>query len=148
MSDIKGKLVTSAKLSTWAEYGYGIFVLVNYVGPDELRNIRAKAVTRVWDSKTHRPIEDLDLEKFYELFAEAAIGGWRDVTGEKLRSMVLLSEYKDGEIEFTPAEGGALMRGCQSFDNFITYTSSELGIHLAAKKAAEVKNSQPSPAES
>lgn len=141
---LKGKIQKNVSRSTWAEYGDGIRVEIRYLSQDALRELRAKAVKRSWDPKTHRQVEEVDNEKFYELYAEATIVNWEGLTGDKLRGMIPMAEYPEGNVPFTAEDAAALMLNCQSFDQFVTYMATELEAHEAARKAAEVKNSQPS----
>lgn len=148
MAMIKGKVSKSVNLTTWAEYGSDFEVEVAYVTQEQIRQMRQRCLSRSWDPKTHKMVEDLDNEKFYIEFAQAAVKNWRGLTGEMLRGMVPMEEYPSGPIPFEIEDAAAMMLHCQSFDNFVTLMAGELEAHESARKAAEVKNSQPSPAES
>lgn len=145
---IKGKVSKTVDRSTWAEYGDGFEVEIAYVTQEQVRQMRQKCLTRSWDPKTHKMTEDLDNRKFYEEFARGAVKNWRGLTGDKLRGMVPMDDYPSGDIPFSIEDAAELMLNCQSFDNFVTLMAGELEAHEAARKAAELKNSQPSPADS
>lgn len=147
---LKGKVLKKYDRTIVGKYDDEIEVEVRHVTQAQMRDLRGKATITRWDSKTHDRIEEFDNEKFYELYAKEAIVNWHGITGEKLRTMVPMREedYLLGDIPFSPEDGAQIMLGCKGFEKFVSMLALELEAHEEIRKAVEVKNSAPSPADS
>lgn len=141
------RIKDKSERTVWAEFGEGFQIEIRHITQAEFRRMRERSKKRGWDPKTHRQIEDIDTEKFYGEFAEKAVINWSGLTGDLLRKWVDMDEYPEGEVSYTQEKAAALLLGFGRFDEFVTLLCQDLEAAEAGRKAAEAKNSPPSPAD-
>jgi hypothetical protein len=143
MSKIKSMIVKDT--TTWIEFPdiTGFEVNVRYVTREDLLKIRSASLTFKFNKRTRQREEEVNNDKFLELYAEQAIIGWR---GLKVKHLPLLmpvdisSLNPEEEIQYTAEEALELLRNSGIFDSFITDAMSDFEQFSRTKSETTVKN--------
>lgn len=141
--------------TTWAEFVEGCRVLLRFLSPQESRRLRERARRRErgWDPIAGRPSDEMDMDVYYDLYADATIADWQGLTPEILDEHAALSEEQaaqftpgaDGYIAYSKERARLFLKHSYSFDQFVSLLSTNLRAHEAARRAAATKNSSSAP---
>ncbi len=117
--------------------GYrGFKVKLCYLAREELLKLRKKCITKKFDRKTHRPVEDFDDEKFLDLFCSEVIKGWSGLKYRYLEELLLVDTTgydPDDEVPFTQDNAHTLMTNSPDFDSWVTSMVEDLQNFTKAK---------------
>lgn len=97
-------------------------VELNHLAREELVKLRNKCVTQKFNKKTRAFEDDLDEDKFLELYCSAVIKGWTGLKLEYLSQMILINEGfdPDTELEYSQENAETLMKNSNTFDSWVT----------------------------
>lgn len=101
----------------------GFIIELAYMPKDTLIKIRKRCATHKFDKKTRGVVEDIDEDKFLDLYISEVIKGWTGLRFEYLKEMVVLDTSKlpaEGELEYTPDNAKVLMTNASDFDAWVT----------------------------
>jgi hypothetical protein len=143
MSKIKSMIAKDT--TAWVEFPdiVGFEVNTRYVTREDLVRIRGASLTYKFNKRTRQREEEVNNDKFLELYAEQAIIGWK---GLKIKHLPILmpvdisSMNPEEEIEYSSEEALELLRSSGIFDSFITDTMSDFEQFSKLKNETTVKN--------
>ena len=97
-------------------------VSLNHLAREELVKLRNKCITQKFNKKTRTFEDDLNEDKFLELYCESVIKGWTGLKLEYLSEMILINEGYDPESELPHSSENAetLMKNSNTFDTWVT----------------------------
>lgn len=123
-------LMTPSKTVSIDFPGYnGLSVDLCFLAREELLKLRKKCVTTKFDKKTHRPIEELDEERFLTEYCKAVIKGWTGLKYRYLEEFLLVDVSNldpEDELKYTQENAELLMKNSSTFDSWVTETVSDL----------------------
>lgn len=144
MSKIKSLLVTGDKA---IEVDFpeieGFKVKISFAPREDLVKIRNQALVYKFNKRTRQREEEVDNEKFVELYSERVIKGW---TGLRIKHLPkLLAADISGlspeeEVVYSPEEALELLKNSTVFDQFITDTVNDLEAFSVKKRDDSLKN--------
>ncbi len=143
---LKGQIKERSERTVWAEYKDGFEVEIRYTPRGRLRRLVEEAHRQKWDPVTHQRTSELDREKFYNLIAQEIVVNWRGLTPEVLKKLVEMDCYPAEEVPYTKEDCAEILAHAYDFDLWVQDLSASLDHFEAARRAAEEKNSSPSPA--
>lgn len=125
---LKSLLVPSKNVE--AEFpGFPDFkVKLSFLARDTLVNLRKKATKVVF--KSRQPIEEVDDDKFLELYVAATIKDWSGLKLsylEQLAPVELGNASPDAELEYSAENALFLMKSSSNFDAWISEHVTDLG---------------------
>ena len=104
-------------------------IKLNFLSRETLQKLRKKATTVTY--KQRQPVESVDDDLFLKLYADSCITGWTGLKLRYLQNLIAIDDSKisdlDQELEFTPENALALMKGSVSFDQYISEIVTDLG---------------------
>lgn len=117
--------------AAWVDYpGYdGLEVEVANLSKPELISLRKRCIITKFDKKTHRPVEELDEDKFVKEFTKATIKNWKGFKLKYLEDFILVDlTGKDPELELPYSRENAqlLVKNSTEFDTWINDTVFDL----------------------
>jgi len=123
-------LMTPSKTVTVDFPGYkGFSVDLCYLAREELVKLRKKCLSTKFDKKTHRPLEELDEDRFLVEYCKAVIKSWSGLKYRYLEEFLLVdvsSLDPEDELPFSQENAELLMKNSNSFDSWVTETVSDL----------------------
>lgn len=115
--------------------GYeGFTVNLSFLSRESLINIRKKATKQTFKGRQIQ--EELNDELFLQLYASAAIKGWKGLKMsfvEQLAPVDMTGISPEDELPFTDENAFFLMKNSSSFDNWISDTVTDLGNFQSSK---------------
>lgn len=115
--------------------GYeGFIVNLSFLSRESLINIRKKATKQTFKGRQIQ--EELNDELFLQLYASAAIKGWKGLKMsfvEQLAPVDMTGISPEDELPFTDENAFFLMKNSSSFDNWISDTVTDLGNFQSSK---------------
>jgi len=110
--------------SAWLDYPEhkGFEVQVAMVSRPETTRLRKSCITSKFDRKTQQPIENLDEDKFVDIFTKATLKGWKGLTLEHLKSLVLVNigdVDPSTELEYSEENALMLVQASTEFDTWL-----------------------------
>jgi hypothetical protein len=109
--------------------GYeGFTVSLSFLSREALINVRKKATKQTFKGRQIQ--EELNDELFLQLYASAAIKGWKGLKMafvEQLAPVDMTGINPDEELPFTEENAFFLMKNSSSFDNWVSDTVTDLG---------------------
>lgn len=144
MSKIKSLLVTGDK-AIEVEFPdlEGFKVTVSFVPREDLVKIRNQALVYKFNKRTRQREEEVDNEKFVELYAERVIKGWRGLKVKHLPKLLAADTSGlnlEEEIIYSEEEALELLKNSTIFDQFITDTVNDLEVFSTKKREETLKN--------
>lgn len=144
MSRIKSLLVTGDK-SIEVDFPEieGFKVTVSFVPREDLVKIRNQALVYKFNKRTRQREEEVDNEKFVELYSERVIKGWKGLKIKHLPKLLaadIAGLSPEEEIAYSPEEAVELLKNSTLFDQFITDTVNDLEVFSTKKREETLKN--------
>jgi len=144
MSRIKSLLVTGDK-SIEVDFPEieGFKVTVSFVPREDLVKIRNQALVYKFNKRTRQREEEVDNEKFVELYSERVIKGWKGLKIKHLPKLLaadIAGLSPEEEIVYSPEEAVELLKNSTLFDQFITDTVNDLEVFSTKKREETLKN--------
>jgi len=118
------KLMVDTK-SAWIPFpeGEGFEVEVASIARKELTKMRKGCTTTKFDRKNRSvPVEQIDEDKFIELFTEKTVLNWKGLTLGFLSTLMLINTKDHDlstEVEFSPETAILLVKSSMEFDNWL-----------------------------
>lgn len=131
--------------TTWVDFPDipGFEVNIRYVTREDLLKIRGASLTFKFNKRTRQREEEVNNDKFLELYAEQAILGWRGLKVKHLPALMpvdISSMNPEEEIEYNQEEALELLRNSGIFDSFISDTMADFEQFSKLKTETTVKN--------
>lgn len=102
----------------------GFIVNVAYISKDQTRKMLDRATKTVFNSRTHKPEEEVDNELFLSFYSKAMIKGWKGLQYKYLNELlpVDLSSIEDlsAEVEYTEENALEVLKNSTDFDNWLS----------------------------
>lgn len=121
----------------------GFTVDVCFVGKDKLAKIRQQSLVAKFNKRSRTREEEVDSDKFLELYCEVVIKGWKGLTIKGLATLLPVNaagmDPKE-EVPYSPEDALLLLKNSTIFDQFVTDTLNDFSVFEAEEKAASVKN--------
>lgn len=144
MSRIKSLLVTGDKTIEVDFPDLEDFkVSVSFVPREDLVKIRNQALVYKFNKRTRQREEEVDNEKFVELYSERVIKGWRGLKIKHLPKLLaanISNLNPEEDIPYSPEEALELLKNSTIFDQFITDTVNDLEVFSGKKREESLKN--------
>lgn len=144
MSKIKSLLVTGDKTID-VEFPEidGFVVTISYVPREDLMKIRNQALVYKFNKRTRQREEEVDNDKFIEVYCERVIKGWKGLKVKHLPKLLPVDisnmNSEDG-IPYSGEEALELLKNSSIFDQFITDTVNDLEAFSVKKRETDLKN--------
>lgn len=143
MSLIK-KVMISEKVAEVAFPDVDNFVVnICYISREKMLKLRQQSLVAKFNRHTRQREEEVDSEKFNELYVDAVVKGWRGLT-YKVLAVLLPIEYDeadaDKEIPYSKEDAVDLLKNSTIFDQFIADAVNNFENFENDKKSEEVKN--------
>lgn len=124
--NLKDLLVPSKEVELEFPGMPGFKIDVVFLTREALVSIRKKATKTSF--KNRQPVEEMDDEKFLELYVEAAIKGWKGLTFAYLEQLAPIQSGQNPEDTLAYSKDNALflMKSSANFDGFISEKVTEL----------------------
>lgn len=107
----------------------GFFVTLGYVSREELQKIRRESLEITFDKKTRQPVEEVDSEKFTDLYTRKTVLGWKGLKLKYLKELMVveLGELnEDQELEYSPEQALDLIKYSTVFDSWVSQIISDI----------------------
>ena len=110
--------------SVWVDFpGLKDFeVLVAILSRKELTNLRKSCITTKFNRKTRLQEEQLNEDKFVELFTKATLKDWKGLTLAHLETLILIDTTDkdlDAELEYSQDNAELLVTNSTEFDEWL-----------------------------
>jgi hypothetical protein len=144
MSKIKSLLVTGDKTID-VEFPEidGFVVTISYVPREDLMKIRNQALVYKFNKRTRQREEEVDNDKFIEVYCERVIKGWRGLKVKHLPKLLpvdISAMQPEDDIPYSGEEALELLKNSSIFDQFITDTVNDLEAFSVKKRETDLKN--------
>lgn len=119
------------------------YVSVCYIGRDKLTKIRNQSLVYKFNKRTRQREEEVDSDKFLELYSNAVIKGWRGLTVGKLGKLLPIDTTKmdkEEEVPYSADDALELLKNSPIFDQFITDTLNDFEVFERNANEVEEKN--------
>ena len=129
----------------WIEFPdiEGFEINLHYIQRDELTKIRNQSLTYKFNKRTRQREEEIDNDKFIELYAEKAVIGWR---GFKVKHLTQLFPANiegldpNEDVEFSLEDAIELLKNSTVFDQFVTDAMNDFEKFSKTKKDTDSKS--------
>lgn len=143
MSLIKKLMINEKVVSVEFPDTDGFFVDVCYLSKEKLLKLRNQSMKISWNKRTRQREEEVDSDKFLELYSEAIIKGWKGLTVKVLAELLpidMTDSDPDEEIAYSKDEAFFLLKNSTIFDQFINDTLNNFSVFEDERKEENVKN--------
>lgn len=123
MSLIKKLMVTEKVTEVEFPDIDGFKVQLCYVGRDRMMKIRNQSLVYKFNKRTRQREEEVDNDKFLELYADAIIKGWSGLTVRGLATLLPIdtsSMDPKEEVPYSADDALLLLKNSTLFDQFVT----------------------------
>ena len=132
--------------SAWVDYpGFeGFSVEVVNLSKPELISLRKRCIATKFDKKTHRPIEELDEEKWLKEYSKATIKNWKGLKLKYLEDFIIVNlEGKDPNVELPYSRENAytLVKMSNTFENWVSEVVFDLDNFRTVREGEDVETS-------
>lgn len=144
MSKIKSLLVTGDKtIEVPFPDVEGFNITISYLPREDLVKLRNQALVYKFNKRTRQREEEVDSDKFIELYAERVIKGWKGLRVKHLPKLLpvdISNLNAEDEIPYSEEEALELLKNSSIFDQFITDTINDLEVFSVKKRETDQKN--------
>ena len=127
--------------TVWAEFKSGFEVEISYLPRAKLADIATRAQVQRWDHNSNQAVASVDNKKYRDAIAKEVVKGWRGLTLNVLKQIVLLDEYPDAEVPYTFDDCVWLLEQSAEFENWVGTVATHAALYHAERRAEETKNS-------
>jgi hypothetical protein len=143
MSKIKNLM--SKTTDAWIEFPdiEGFEVNLHYLQRDELTKIRNQSLTYKFNKRTRQREEEVDNDKFIELYSEKAVIDWKGLKVKHLTQLFpanIQGMDPEEEVEFTVEDAIELLKNSSLFDQFVTDAMNDFEKFSKTKADIDTKN--------
>lgn len=121
----------------------GFVVQLCYVGRDRMMKIRNQALEYKFNKRTRQREEEVNNDKFLELYADAVIKGWRGLNVRGLATLLPIDtnamDPKE-EVPYSADDALLLLKNSTLFDQFVTDSLNNFEVFEREAKEDAVKN--------
>jgi len=121
----------------------GFKVQLCYVGRDRMMKIRNQALVYKFNKRTRQREEEVDNDKFLELYSEAVIKGWSGLNVRGLATLLPIdtsgSDAKE-DVPYSPDDALLLLKNSTIFDQFVTDSLNNFEVFEKEAKEEATKN--------
>jgi len=121
----------------------GFKVQLCYVGRDRMMKIRNQALVYKFNKRTRQREEEVDNDKFLELYSEAVIKGWSGLNVRGLATLLPIdtsgSDAKE-DVPYSPDDALLLLKNSTIFDQFVTDSLNNFEVFEKEAKEEAEKN--------
>ena len=118
-------------------------VTIRYVGRDRMMKIRNQALVYKFNKRTRQREEEVDNDKFLELYSEAVIKGWSGLNVRGLATLLPIdtsgSDAKE-DVPYSPDDALLLLKNSTIFDQFVTDSLNNFEVFEKEAKEEATKN--------
>ena len=121
----------------------GFVVKISYVPREDLVKIRNQALVYKFNKRTRQREEEVDNDKFVELYADRVIKGWIGLKVKHLPKLLpvdISNMNAEEELPYSTEEALELLKNSSIFDQFITDTVNDLEAFSVKKRENTTKN--------
>lgn len=121
----------------------GFTVDICYIGRDRRAKIRNQSLEYKFNKRTRTREEEVNFDKFLELYSEAVIKGWKGLTIRRLSDLMPIDMSgmdPNKEIPYSPEDALELLKNSTVFDQFVNDTIENFEINEDEAKEEEEKN--------
>ena len=121
----------------------GFVVNLCYVGRDRMMKIRNQSLEYKYNKRTRQREEEVNNEKFLELYAEAVIKGWTGLSVRGLATLLpidITSMNAREDVPYTAEDALLLLKNSTIFDQFVTDSLNNFEVFEREGKETTVKN--------
>ena len=107
----------------------GFSVELTYLAREELMKLRNRCLKQKFNKKTRAFEEQLDEDKFLEVYTKEVIKSWKGLKYSILQTLLLVdtSDYSDdAELPFSQENSELLMKNSTDFDTWVTEVVGDL----------------------
>ena len=143
MSLIKKLMVTEKVTAVEFPDIDGFVVNLCYVGRDRMMKIRNQSLEYKYNKRTRQREEEVNNEKFLELYAEAVIKGWTGLSVRGLATLLpidITSMNAREDVPYTAEDALLLLKNSTIFDQFVTDSLNNFEVFEREGKETTVKN--------
>lgn len=143
MSLIKQLMVTEKVTSVEFPDIDGFVVDLCYLGRDRMMKIRNQSLEFKYNKRTRQREEEVNNDKFLELYAEAVIKGWKGLNIRGLASLLPIDTSKmDAKelVPYTPDDALLLLKNSTIFDQFVTDSLNNFEVFEREQRDVNEKN--------
>lgn len=124
-------LILESKTMEFDFPGYdGFSVELTYTTAEKYAELRNECMVTKLDKLTGYPVQELDLDKWNEVFCKQIITSWTGLKYSYLASMMLLNEDliedMDAEVEYDTDNAQLLLKHSKAFDTWVKERMSDL----------------------
>lgn len=143
MSLIKQLMVTEKVTSVDFPDIDGFVVDLCYIGRDRMMKIRNQSLEFKYNKRTRQREEEVNNDKFLELYAEAVIKGWKGLTVRGLATLLPIDTSRmdpKENVPYTTDDALLLLKNSTIFDQFVTDSLNNFDVFEREQKEANEKN--------
>lgn len=121
----------------------GFTVDICYIGRDRRAKIRNQSLEYKFNKRTRTREEEVNFDKFLELYSEAVIKGWKGLTIRRLSDLMPIDMSgmdPNKEIPYSPEDALELLKNSTVFDQFVNDTIENFEVNEDEAKEEEEKN--------
>lgn len=143
MSFIKKVMVTERTSTVQFPDIDGFEVDICYINRDRMAKIRNQSLEFKFNKRTRSREEEVNSEKFLEIYSEAVIKGWRGLNLRGLATLMPIDmtgmDPKE-EVPYSPEDAFLLLKNSTLFDQFVTDTINNFEVLNNERDAENEKN--------
>lgn len=121
----------------------GFKVQLCYVGRDRMMKIRNQALEYKFNKRTRQREEEVNNDKFLELYADAVIKGWKGLNVRGLATLLPIDtaamDPKE-DVPYSADDALLLLKNSTLFDQFVTDSLNNFEVFERESKDEAVKN--------
>ena len=143
MSLIKKLMVTEKVTSVEFPDIDGFVVDLCYLGRERMVKLRNQSLEYKFNKRTRQREEEVNSEKFLELYSEAVIKGWSGLTIRGLASLIpidMAGMTPSEEVPYTAEDALLLLKNSTIFDQFVTDTLNNFDVFERDTREENEKN--------
>lgn len=121
----------------------GFVVDLCYIGRDRMMKIRNQSLEFKYNKRTRQREEEVNNDKFLELYAEAVIKGWKGLTVRGLATLLPIDTSRmdpKENVPYTTDDALLLLKNSTIFDQFVTDSLNNFDVFEREQKEANEKN--------
>ncbi len=121
----------------------GFVVNLCYIGRERMMKIRNQSLEYKFNKRTRQREEDVNNDKFLELYSEAVIKGWTGLTVRGLAHLIPIDTTgmsATEEVPYSAEDALLLLKNSTIFDQFVTDSLNNFEVFEKEAKEEKVKN--------
>lgn len=121
----------------------GFVVDLCYLGRERMVKLRNQSLEYKFNKRTRQREEEVNSEKFLELYSEAVIKGWSGLTIRGLASLIpidMAGMTPSEEVPYTAEDALLLLKNSTIFDQFVTDTLNNFDVFERDTREENEKN--------